>query len=50
MKQEEQENNEQQSQLEDLAVEKSADVKGGPIYLKVDGVDGDVTSEGSDRW
>ena len=40
--QEQQENNE--SQLEDLAVAKakSAEVKGGPIYMKVDGVDGDV--------
>ena len=47
---EQQETIELQPKLEDLPVELSEDVKGGPIYMKIEGVKGDVTAEGYDRW
>ena len=48
-KQDKQEPNNQQSLIEDLAVneEQAVEVKGGPIYMKIDGVDGDVTATGA---
>ena len=46
------ETNNQQMKIEDLAVnqEQAAEVKGGPIYMNFDGIDGDVTSRGHDKW
>lgn len=43
--------NDQQSVIEDLTVNEAeaAEVKGGPIYLKVEGITGDVTSSGYER-
>ena len=37
--------------IEDLTVnqDQEAEVKGGPIYMKYDGVDGDVTARGWER-
>ena len=47
-KQDKQEPNNQQCQIEDLTVneDQAAEVKGGPIYLKVEGVYGDSTADG----
>jgi hypothetical protein len=41
----------QQSVVEDLTItqDQEAEVKGGPIYMKVEGIDGDVTSTGYDK-
>ena len=37
--------NDQPAIIEDLNAQNAEEIKGGPIYLKVDGVDGDVTAE-----
>lgn len=39
-------------QIEDLTIEEgqSTAVKGGPIYMNYDGIDGDVTSAGYEGW
>ena len=44
--QDNQEPNSQQPQIEDLTVneDEATEVKGGPIYLRLEGVTGDVTS------
>jgi hypothetical protein len=41
----------QQPVIEDLTIEEaqSTAVKGGPIYIHVEGISGDVTSEGFDK-
>jgi hypothetical protein len=41
-----------ESVIEDLTIDKaqSTAVKGGPIYLHVDGIAGDVTTVGHDKW
>ena len=51
-KQDKQEINNPQPVIEDLTVnqDQAAEVKGGPIYIKVEGVDGDVTSRGYEKW
>jgi hypothetical protein len=38
--------------IEDLTINENetAEVKGGPIYMQIDGVDGSVTSAGHDKW
>lgn len=43
--------NSRESGIDDLPVneDQAADVKGGPIYLKVDGVDGDVSNVGLEK-
>lgn len=45
--QDNQELNKQESLTEDLIVNEAEaeEVKGGPIYMTIDGVDGDVTAE-----
>ncbi|MEW6126835.1 MAG: hypothetical protein AB1757_07330 [Acidobacteriota bacterium] len=42
----------QQTLVEDLTVTQADAevVKGGPIYLRVEGVDGSVTSSGHEKW
>jgi len=38
--------------IEDLTINENqtAEVKGGPIYMQIDGISGDVTSAGHDKW
>jgi hypothetical protein len=38
--------------IEDLTINENqtVEVKGGPIYMRIDGVDGDVTTAGHDKW
>jgi hypothetical protein len=40
-----------QTLIEDLTVNKdvATDVKGGPIFMRIDGIDGDVTSRGHEK-
>lgn len=51
-KQDNHEANNQQSIIEDLTVnqDQATAVKGGPIYIRVDGIAGDVTSAGHEKW
>lgn len=44
-------NTAKESVIEDLTVnqDQEAEVKGGPIYLKYDGIEGDVTARGWER-
>ena len=44
--------NNQQAQIDDLPVAQdvAAEVKGGPIFMRYDGIDGDVTSAGHEKW
>jgi hypothetical protein len=46
------ETNNTQILTEDLTINEtlSTKIKGGPIYMQVDGVDGDVTTVGHDKW
>jgi hypothetical protein len=46
--QEKSEASNQQSLIDDLPVkeDQATEVKGGPIFMKYDGIDGDVTSRG----
>ncbi len=43
---EKQESDKQESNIEDLTVSEDTEVKGGPIYMKIEGVKGKVTAEG----
>ena len=43
---EEQESDKQETNIEDLTVSEETEVKGGPIYMKIEGVKGRVTPEG----
>ena len=43
--------NNQQAQIDDLPVaqDEAAEVKGGPIYMQIEGVKGDVTASGHEK-
>ena len=43
---EKQEADKQETNIEDLTVNEDTEVKGGPIYMQVEGVKGRVTPEG----
>ena len=43
---EKQEADKQETNIEDLPVDEDAEVKGGPIYIEVEGIKGRVTPEG----
>ncbi len=42
----------QKIEIEDLTIneEQASAVKGGPIFMKYDGIDGDVTAAGHEKW
>ena len=46
---EKQEADKQETNIEDLPVDEDAEVKGGPIYMEVEGIKGRVTPEGTSR-
>ncbi len=51
-KQDNYEANNQQSMTEDLTIgeEHAAAVKGGPIFMRYEGIEGTVTSGGHEKW
>ena len=46
------EGNKAQGLIEDLPVAqgRAAEVKGGPIYMNYEGIEGDVTAAGHEKW